>query len=797
MRSDLTARYTIGEPTHENEFVVYPATDTRTGWSVFIVAPDVGLKADRVRAERVWASVNEAKFLQQQRFVEIVDLLPPVAGDDNFYIVEKRPSKTLRDYFEEHEVIAFDRAVDVIGHILEGVATLHGVGYAHNALTDQCIYVSEDFSGLSVRLGDLHLISKIGEPIVPPYAPEFAAPELYRSGRIEAAAAPDVYSVGMLAYKLLLPRTLYRDVFSNVFAWEEPHQREQIWKNIHLDPSIVFPRLETLVPGFPANLAAFVEGLLARDPAQRPRDCVEALGQFRALGGLRQVSFAHVPTAPAPAPKPSFWTPTKLAFLAATLVVWLGAGAGVYMKYFHVPQELIDQVEAWRQEAESRKAKAVDAGVPQRADGSQAKAVFTTGSSALDDGVGQVTAGNYEAALGAFETAVDDLGNALLSAAREDATAARDRAAKAGGEAAPAFADAGKQMADAETALAASDLKVAIDAFKAARTGYDQLADELGRVAEAKTRATAVRDKATRMGGEDLPAFQPAEAAYTTAEAEAAAWKLAPSAEGYAKAADAFDAIVSEIAAAKDEAAALRQKVADLAATVAVRLGPDDPAIQPFRPRIAGADARFDGEAYKAAVAAYGPIAAELEALVAAGFCPAGETARFERIDAGAYSLDNVRLMTSSLTSMGPMLGVSGSEATIAKPLCVQPMVVRRAEIAAYLATTPNAAEAELYRADPTAPAVNVTWAMADGYMKWLSQQLRTTVRLPTAAEWMVDAARRPPEPIATNDFVLEWTSTPCQDGGYVGFLRETETTFAVCSDPGTGGVFRPVADLR
>ena len=37
MRSDLIARYTIGEPVYENEFIVYPAEDKRMDRSVYIV----------------------------------------------------------------------------------------------------------------------------------------------------------------------------------------------------------------------------------------------------------------------------------------------------------------------------------------------------------------------------------------------------------------------------------------------------------------------------------------------------------------------------------------------------------------------------------------------------------------------------------------------------------------------------------------------------------------------------------------------------------------------------------------
>lgn len=155
----------------------------------------MALKLDKARFERVWTSINEAKSLTARRFVEIEDLIPPSPEDDNFYIVEKRPSKTLHQYLDETEMVAYERAVEIGRHILEGLATLHGAGYAHNALTDQCIYVSEDYSGLSVRIGNLHLISKIGEHIIPPYVPEFGAPEIYASGSFSASSALDIYAM--------------------------------------------------------------------------------------------------------------------------------------------------------------------------------------------------------------------------------------------------------------------------------------------------------------------------------------------------------------------------------------------------------------------------------------------------------------------------------------------------------------------------------------------------------------------------------------------------------------------------
>ncbi|WP_181708494.1 protein kinase domain-containing protein [Chthonobacter rhizosphaerae] len=797
MRSDLTTRYTIGEPVHENEFVVYPATDTRTGWSVSIVAPDLGLKADRARCDRVLASIQEAQRLQQQRLVEIVDLLPPVPGDDTFYIVEKRPAKTLKEVFDEQEIVSFDRAIGVVGQLLEGAATLHGAGFAHNALTDQCVYAAEDFSGLSVRIGDLYLIARQGEPIVPPYAPEFAAPEVYRSGTVEAAAAADVYSIGIIAYKLFLPRRTYQDVFSGVFEWEMAHQREQAWQNIHSDPAIVFPRLDTLVPGFPADLATFVETMLKRDPAARPRDAVEALGSYRRFMGLGMV--APMPPQPPPGSgptKPKRWTAGKIAVAAAVVAVWGGVAVVAVPMLLGPDPELVASVEAWRAEAESRRTQAIAAKAPERPAGDAALLAFKEGSAAFDEGNAKVTEDDYEAALPQFQSAAEDYGRTLVGIAEDDAVKAGEAAKAAGGESATAYGEATALVERARKSVAADELGAGIKSFKAAKAGFDALATDLSAVATAKARASETRDTAVRMGADQDPRFADAEMALRKAETDEKAFALKPATASFETASASMDAVIADIRAAKESAAALKAEVASLAASVATRAGPADPAFQAITPRIGEADGRFADEAYKIAIAAYGPIRDELNAIAARGFCPAAGDPAFERMDAGAYSLGQARLITSSLSELGPMLGVAGKEVRIDKPLCVQPRVVSRGEVAAFLTASAGAEEAAGYASDPAATADDVPFDTAADYAAWMTSRLGVPVRLPTAAEWLVDAARRPAPPVSETDVILEWTATPCE-GGYIAFLKQAASTFGVCSDPAAGGVFRLVSEVR
>ncbi|MBB3354404.1 non-specific serine/threonine protein kinase [Rhizobium sp. BK049] len=801
MRSDLIARYTIGEPVYENEFIVYPAQDKRMDRSVFIVAPDVALKLDKARFERVWISVNEAKSLTARRFVEIEDLIPPSPEDDNFYIVEKRPSKTLHQYLEETEMVAYDRAIEIGRHILEGLATLHGAGYAHNALTDQCIYVSEDYSGLSVRIGNLHLISKIGEHIIPPYAPEFGAPEIYASGTFSASAALDIYAMGMIAYKLFLPRQTYASVFDSVMVWEDEHQREQSWKNIHLDPSNIFPRLDVLIPGFPEGLASLVERMLSRDPAQRPRMGADALGEFsRVTTGIQPMAWdprGGMPQQPE-APKRKKWTLAHFSMIGALLLICIGVGVVTIPKLLRPDPKLVADVGTWKKEAESRRDKAIAAKAPERPSGDEAKLSYDAGAAALTEANALLKDEDYKKALPGYQKAAISLGKSLIAISKENAEKAKSAAAAAGGDKAPSFAEADSKMKAAADSAAAQQMHGAVDNYEAAKTAYDDLAKALTALTAAEKDAAAKRETVTRIGAGDSPDVAKASGLMTEAKAKAEQWQLPAATSGYGDAAKIFATLISDVMAAKDEATALRQKVTDLHASLATRAGPADPTLAALAPKLTEADGRYTAEAYKLAIAAYQPILTDLEALAARGFCPVAPNVAFETIPAGSYSLDNVRLMTSSLKELGGMLGVANGAVKVEKSFCMQARAVTRAEMAEYYTANADPASAQAYAGNPEQPADDVPLAEAQNYTAWLSKQLNAPVHLPSATEWMASAVKLMPEKLPNNgDIILQWSATPCEAGGNVAFMAQEGSTFVVCSDASAGGIFRVSAELR
>jgi hypothetical protein len=250
--------------------------------------------------------------------------------------------------------------------------------------------------------------------------------------------------------------------------------------------------------------------------------------------------------------------------------------------------------------------------------------------------------------------------------------------------------------------------------------------------------------------------------------------------------------------AAKDEATALKQKVTDLSASIATRAGAAEPTLAALAPKIGEADGRYSAEAYKLAVVAYQPILADLEALSARGFCPVSQTLAFETVPAGSYSLENVRLMTSSMKELGGMLGVANDAVKIDKSFCMQTKAVTRAEMAEYYTANADPAAAQAYADNPQQPADDVPLAVAQNYTAWLSKQLNAPVHLPSATEWMASAAKITPEKLPDNgDIILQWSATPCEAGGNVAFMAQEGSTFVVCSDASAGGIFRVTAELR
>jgi hypothetical protein len=112
--------------------------------------------------------------------------------------------------------------------------------------------------------------------------PQYMSPEQVRGGAVDARA--DVYGLGAVMFRCLVGQPPFSGA----------HQIAVLAK-IVLEPA---PPLRSLRPDVPADLEALVARMLAKEPDERPVDCVALATELRALGEPRSSPLpARVPVA--------------------------------------------------------------------------------------------------------------------------------------------------------------------------------------------------------------------------------------------------------------------------------------------------------------------------------------------------------------------------------------------------------------------------------------------------------------------------------------------------------------------
>ena len=178
------------------------------------------------------------------------------------------------------------RSTVMAARVAEGLAAAHRAGIVHRDLKPDNVLLSHQ----SVpKLADFGLAKRIAaaQPGLPEGllgTPQFMAPELFQGEH--ATPASDVYALGATYFLMLTGRF--------------PYQARSINELMALVTTAPVPNVRDLVPEIPLEMAECLNLLMARSPAQRPRDGIEAAqllhaiaGQVADLGTLIQNAFSH------------------------------------------------------------------------------------------------------------------------------------------------------------------------------------------------------------------------------------------------------------------------------------------------------------------------------------------------------------------------------------------------------------------------------------------------------------------------------------------------------------------------
>jgi serine/threonine protein kinase/tetratricopeptide (TPR) repeat protein len=238
---------------------VYEARKGDQRAAIKVIRPDATDQENLARFRR------EAKLLQRIEHRSLVRCLG--AGDIErsvYLVLELLEGGSLQDVLDARGRLSPPEAVGVVRALLEGIAALHQADVIHRDVKPSNVLLDREGRA---KLADLGLarptegssaLTATGTILGTPY---YMAPELIRGA--DPAPSNDLYACGALLYCALVGEPPYPG--KNPLHVLQAHLKEPV------------PDLRARAPHVPEKLAAVVDALLQKDPADRPATAAAAL----------------------------------------------------------------------------------------------------------------------------------------------------------------------------------------------------------------------------------------------------------------------------------------------------------------------------------------------------------------------------------------------------------------------------------------------------------------------------------------------------------------------------------------
>jgi formylglycine-generating enzyme required for sulfatase activity len=263
---DLASRYEIHETKVGGESIVYRATDPNLGRDLAIKAPDERTMADPRRLERFVEEGRKLARIHHDNVLRVHQFHSQGEIDERCYLVTDWMDMTLEEVLEERRLDP-NAALDILRKIASGLRAIHAAGIVHRDLKADNILMSR--AGDRLVIGDLGIASDVGAGDTLVGTPKYMAPEVHDEGT-PVDVRSDVYSLGFIAYELLLGRERFRSEFSDVHASETAEIQRLKWINWHRDRARTARPLHEIDPDIPLSVSEIVARMLNKDPAARP-----------------------------------------------------------------------------------------------------------------------------------------------------------------------------------------------------------------------------------------------------------------------------------------------------------------------------------------------------------------------------------------------------------------------------------------------------------------------------------------------------------------------------------------------
>ena len=288
----LAGRYQLAGPIAAGAVgEVWRATDLVLSRPVAVKRLRAGYAGQPEAMERFRAEARHAGALSHPGIAQVYDYGEAEPPSPPFLVMEFVDGPSLAGLLDGGPLDPAD-AMDVLAQVAAGLAAAHAAGLVHRDIKPANLLVAGDGQVKITDFGIAHAagsaqLTRTGTMVG---TPSYLAPE--RAAGASATAASDLYSLGVVGYECLAGQPPFQGTPMEVVA---ACQRAPM------------PPLPAAVP---AEVAALVMDLTAKDPAARPASASQvATRAARLRDALRDSRLAAVAAGPAPVTQPPVTQP--------------------------------------------------------------------------------------------------------------------------------------------------------------------------------------------------------------------------------------------------------------------------------------------------------------------------------------------------------------------------------------------------------------------------------------------------------------------------------------------------------
>lgn len=250
--------------------VVYKGTHQKYGLIVLKLILDASTSE---RAQREIDVATKCNFPNVPKLYEWGSFL--YEGNQTMYLLEQYiAGQTLRNYLNAYKKLSFDKALELLGKLLETAVELEKQQLVHRDIKPENIMICDNGSFWILDFGIARHLKRTSitatDAHFGPHTPGYAAPEQFRNVKKEIDIRSDLFSIGVLIYEAI--------------TGEHPFVNGS---RDHLD---ILRRTETLVVDFlvipedsQKQLSGFINILMSKYPSRRPKTAKIALNWYYAL----------------------------------------------------------------------------------------------------------------------------------------------------------------------------------------------------------------------------------------------------------------------------------------------------------------------------------------------------------------------------------------------------------------------------------------------------------------------------------------------------------------------------------